>query len=115
LATPWCGAPLVATTSEGRQLLVGVLKDETTEGVLDTASVRFADVEKARAWILAASGTQSLPSANTTYTYMYIYIYIHIHIYIHVYICICICLDVAEALEWDLGVHVMCTRRSEAF
>lgn len=64
------GAPLVATTSEGRQLLVGVLssdapRDETTEGVLNTpVSLRFADVGAARGWILAASGNQSLPSAN---------------------------------------------------
>ena len=56
------GAPLVATTSEGLQLLVGVLssdapRDETAGGVLDThASLHFADVGVARGWILAASG-----------------------------------------------------------
>jgi len=62
------GTPLVATTSEGRQLLVGVmssssdaLRDETAGGVLDTpSSLRFVDVETARAWILAASGPPSL-------------------------------------------------------
>jgi len=61
------GAPLVATTTEGRQLLVGVLSsDVTTGGVLDTpASLRFADVAAKRAWILAASGTPTtLPSAD---------------------------------------------------
>ena len=63
------GAPLVATTSEGRTMLVGVLssdapRDETAGGVSDTPgggsatalALRFADVGSARAWILAASG-----------------------------------------------------------
>ena len=64
------GAPLVATTSEGRQLLVGVLssdapQDETTGGVLKPpVSLRFADVGAAHGWILAASGNISLPPAN---------------------------------------------------
>ena len=59
------GAPLVATTSEGRTMLVGVLSsDATAGGVSDTPggvsdtprALRFADVGAARAWILAASG-----------------------------------------------------------
>jgi hypothetical protein len=64
------GAPLVATTSEGNMLLVGVLfsdvlRDATTGSVLDTpTSLRFADVQSARAWILAASGYLRPPSAN---------------------------------------------------
>jgi len=43
------GSPLVATTSEGNLLLVGVLSS-----VSDTLS--FADVGAKRAWILATSG-----------------------------------------------------------
>ena len=56
------GAPLVATTSEGRTMLVGVLssdvpRDETAGGVSDTPlALRFADVGAAHAWILSASG-----------------------------------------------------------
>ena len=52
------GAPLVATTSEGRTMLVGVLSsDATAGGVSDTPlALRFADVGAAHAWILAASG-----------------------------------------------------------
>ncbi|KAJ1471548.1 hypothetical protein T484DRAFT_1843661 [Baffinella frigidus] len=83
-AVAMLGAPLVATTSEGRVMLVGVVSEDagwdvtaggvsdtpvsdtpvsdTPGGVLDTpVSLRFGDVDAARAWILAASGMGRIP------------------------------------------------------